>query len=158
MADDAEFRTGSVQNTLVAVWSGEPSAMRLASMVQSLRELHATNPNGVYLYNVISARTAMPEKAARDLMVRQFESMRGKLIAAAVVLEHSGIQYTLSRAIIATLATITRSPFLLKVFDSRATAAEWLSTTSKVPAQAMLYSARELEAAMQKAQPAQRAN
>jgi hypothetical protein len=148
MVGDSEFRTGSTQSTVVAVWSGEPTAARLAALVRAMRDVYGSNPEGVFLFNVITGRTGMPDKAARDLLARQFEAMRGKLVAAAIVIEHSGVQYTMSRAIIGTLTAIARSPFSMKIFDSRDTAAAWLTITSKVPSQTLLALAAQLESEM----------
>ncbi len=146
MSDDNTFRICTTQNTVAAVWSGEPTATRLVTLVQAMRDLHSVNPDGVYLYNVITQRTGMPGKAARDLMAKQFESMRGKLIAVSIVLEHSGIQYTLSRAVLGTLTTITRSPFQMKIFEKRDAAANWLSLMCKVPSTALVALASKLHA------------
>jgi hypothetical protein len=145
MSGDGWLQTSSLDNTLVAVWSGKPTVARLNTLVQALRQTYVAHPEGVYLYNLITVRTAMPDKAARELLAKQFESMRGKLLAAAIVLEHSGIQYTLSRAVIATLMTITRNPFALKTFDDRAVAAMWLSGESGTSPPSIASLARDLE-------------
>jgi len=148
MQSSAQFRISSVQDTLVAVWAGEPTVARLSEMVQALRSLHATHLEGVHLYNLITTRTGIPNKPARDLMARQFEAMRGKLISAAIVLEHSGVQYTLSRAVIGTLLTMTRNPFALKIFEKRDAAGQWLSTRSRASSEAIVTLAMEIETKM----------
>ncbi len=145
MFGDQMFQLSNVHNTLVAVWAGKPTAPRLCKLVEAMQALHSQHSDGVYLYNLITARTGMPEKDARELMARQFDSMREKLIAAAVVIEHSGVIYTLSRAVIATVTTIARNPFVLKIFDDRASGAQWLSTRSGVSPQTLTSLARDLE-------------
>ncbi|MEI9950254.1 MAG: hypothetical protein WDO74_15075 [Pseudomonadota bacterium] len=116
-----------MQNTLIAIWWLEPEIASLVALVHQLRALHDSHPEGIFLYNVITATTEMPQPAAREALREHFSSMRGKLIAAALIVERPGIQGSLSRAVLTTIYTLSRSPFAMKIFSSRRTAAEWLA-------------------------------
>ncbi len=110
----------------MAVWTADPSSAGLERMVQQLTELYARNPRGVYLLNVITKSCGIPTPDVRATILRQFVSMRGKLRAAAIVLEKSGIEAALSRAVLSGFVTITKRPFEFKVVDSDVDALRWL--------------------------------
>ncbi len=69
----------------------------------------------------------MPEPGAREALRDHFSFMRGKLVAAALVVERPGIQGSLSRAVLTTIYTLSRAPFSMKIFSSRRAAARWLA-------------------------------
>lgn len=145
MPGDNHFETGIEQNTLVAYWVGQPTVERLETMVDQLSSLWRRNQPGVYLFNVITADTGIPDTETRRTIAKQFESMRNRLIASAIVLEKSGVDGTMSRAIISTLLTITRNPFAMKVFGTRDAAAKWLKEQGGAEARAVVELARQLE-------------
>jgi hypothetical protein len=127
MPGDHHFETMVEENTLVAYWVGEPTAERLEAMVEQLRGVWRKHQTGVYLLNVITENTGIPDSATRRAIAGQFESMRNRLRASAIVLEKDGIDGTMSRAILSTLVTISRRPFDMKVFSTRDEAASWLA-------------------------------
>ncbi|MEI9937890.1 MAG: hypothetical protein WDO69_11790 [Pseudomonadota bacterium] len=133
------YRFEVVQNTLIAIWWLKPEIANLVALVHRLRTLHDNHPKGIFLYNVITATTEIPEPAAREALRDHFSSMRGKLVAAALVVERPGIQGSLSRAVLTTIYTLSRSPFSMKIFSSRPAAAEWLAQhPTAVPADVVL--------------------
>ncbi|HKP55088.1 MAG TPA: hypothetical protein VJV78_00125 [Polyangiales bacterium] len=95
---------------------------------EQLRVLAGRNDQRVYLLNVITATTAVPSAEARTSLQRHFAAMRGKIIGAAIVMEKTGVEGTLSRAVLTTLLTITRQPFPMKLFAVRRDAAVWLNS------------------------------
>jgi hypothetical protein len=137
------------QNALVAVWLGEPDPHHLSEAVAGMEKLHLQFPGRVLMLNVIGETAGMPNAATREALRGQFEQMRGKLAAAAVVIEHRGVLHSLSRAIVTSLVTISRQPFPLKVFGDRGLAAEWLATHRGAPdAAALTALALQLERRM----------
>lgn len=126
MAWDQAHVTSDLADTLVVVWQGEPSAARLVALADEMRELAHAHRSRVFLYNVITASTAMPGPEARETLRVQFESMRGQLAAAAIVLEKVGLEGTLSRTVLSTVLTISHRPFPMRVFPARRDAATWL--------------------------------
>jgi hypothetical protein len=125
---DRGYAADVVRNTLVVVWNGDPTIGRLEVTFARLVDLSKRYPDGVFMYNVILPSTGMPGSDARKLLQHQFESMRGALKGAVVVLEKSGIEGTLSRTIISTLLVLSRKPFAMKVFGLRREASEWLAS------------------------------
>lgn len=128
MALDEAHATSNVRDTLVAIWRGEPTPERLGALADQLRAVAQRSSGRVYLYNVITPETRVPSPAARSALQSHFISMRGQLIAAAIVLEKTGAQGALSRAILKTLLTITRQPFPMRVFSVRKDALAWLAS------------------------------
>lgn len=146
---DAGYALGIEQGTLLAVWAGEPDAGQLGRAVEHMLELHRRYPAGVLMFNLIRSTAGMPSEGVRAHLRDYFERMRGKLSAAAVVVEHRGILQSLSRAVISTLVTITRKPFPLKTFGDRQQAAQWLAEQPGAPSAAVLEKAlSELDAAL----------
>lgn len=127
MPGDEHHETRVQENTLVVCWNGEPTEARLNAMVEQRQSLWNAHRRGVYLLTVIYAKTGFPDSNARKAMVAQFESMRDRLRASAIVLEKDGVDATLSRAIISTLLTMSRRPFAMKIFPRRAVATQWLA-------------------------------
>jgi hypothetical protein len=126
MAQDEAHATTGAQDTLVAVWQGDPSAERIVALGDQLRAVARRNAGRVYLYNIITTSTPIPSPAARSALQAQFASMRGQLIAAAIVLEKTGAEGALARAILNTVVTVTRQPFPMRVFAVRRDAVTWL--------------------------------
>jgi hypothetical protein len=145
MPGDRHFETAVEDNTLVAFWTGQPTAERLEVMVEQLQRVWRQHQTGVFLLNVITADTGIPDAETRRVILGQFESMRNRLLAVAIVLEKSGIDATMSRAILSTLVTISRRPFAMKVFSERAAAAAWLNKQGGAGASAMIGVIRQLE-------------
>jgi len=129
MPTDEAYATSGVQDALVAVWCGEPTAERLVALADQMRLLAARSGGRVFLFNVITTTTPVPTTEARAVLQEQFESMRGQLIAAAIVLEKSGLHGSLSRTVLSTLATVTKRPFPMRIFSVRRDAAHWLRTS-----------------------------
>jgi hypothetical protein len=127
------FAHASLQNTLIAVWLGDPTVPELEILGRELESLAKRHAKGIHLLNVITPSTGMPDSPARDLLKRQFESMRGRLLSAAIVIEHRGIVAMLSRTVISTLITLSKKPFELNIQSDRSDAADWLSTSEGVP-------------------------
>ena len=138
---DPHFEMSPIDNTLIAVWIGDPSKVRLERLVGKLRELHGQHPKGVYLFNVITGTTGMPDQETRQTIARQFDSMRGRLMAYSKGLPGS----KLSRTVISTLLTISRRPFALKIFARRDGAATWLSEHCGVDAPALTNLVQQIE-------------
>ena len=148
MPSDCHFETSVRENTVVAIWMGEPTAERLSAMVEQLRAVWRQYQNGVYLLNVITKDTGIPDGDTRRTIAAQFESMRDRLKASAIVLEKSGVDGTLSRTILSTLVTISRRPFEMKIFSSREAAAAWLTTRGAAPTQVLTTEMAALERAL----------
>jgi hypothetical protein len=127
------FAHASLQNTLITVWLGDPTVAELEILGRELDLLAKRHVKGIHLLNVITPSTGMPDSPARELLKRQFEAMRGRLLSAAIVIEHRGIVATLSRTVISTLMTLSKKPFELNIQSDRAHAADWLSTSEGVP-------------------------
>jgi len=126
LSDDAYAISGA-QDTLVAVWQGEPSADRVNVLADHLRLWAKRNAGRVYLYNVITATTKLPSAQTRAAMQVQFTSMRGQLQGMAIVLEKTGVEGSLARAMLTTVFTVTRQPFPMRVFALRRDALTWLT-------------------------------
>jgi len=137
MPGDRHFETAVEDNTLVAFWTGQPTAERLEVMVEQLQRVWRQHQTGVFLLNVITADTGIPDAETRRVILG--------LLAVAIVLEKSGIDATMSRAILSTLVTISRRPFAMKVFSERAAAAAWLNKQGGAGASAMIGVIRQLE-------------
>lgn len=121
------------RGTLIVIWKGEPKSAALSLAAKQMLLLHRTYPREVFMLNVITEATGMPDAATRQTLQGLFEQMRGKLAAAAIALEHRGVLQNLSRAVISSLVTVTRQPFPLKVFGSRAAATQWLGAHDGAP-------------------------
>jgi len=145
MAGDCDFETLLLDNTLVAYWIGQPTPERLEAMVEQLRGAWRQHQEGVYLLNVITEDTGIPDTGTRRVIVEQFMSMRERLKASAIVLEKKGIDGTMSRTILSTLVTISRRPFDMKVFPRRDTAATWLAEQGGASARSLTAAIDQLE-------------
>ncbi|HXK18026.1 MAG TPA: hypothetical protein VNG33_09495 [Polyangiaceae bacterium] len=132
------FEHATLQNTLVAVWFGDPTLSEMRRFVRELQELWALHPAGIHLLNVVGERTNVPDAAVRELIRQQFESMRGRLLCMAVAMEKSGVTGTLSRAVLTTLLTMARRPFKMSIHPQRHEAANWLAQQPDVPSAARL--------------------
>ena len=127
MLSDTDYAISGAADTLVAVWQGDPSADRVNVLGNQLRAWAKCNAGRVYLYNVITSTTGMPSASARAALQTQFESMRGQLLGCAIVLEKTGVEGTLARAVLTTLITVTQQPFPMRVFSLRRDALFWLA-------------------------------
>jgi hypothetical protein len=127
---DEGYAFEALEDTLVTVWTGDPLPKRLTHMVARMNELHDQRAKGVFLFAVIRPSAGLPNPESRNLMQRQFQQMRNRLLACAVVLEKTGLEGALSRTMLSTLSTLTRQPFPLKTFAERAIAAQWLGERS----------------------------
>jgi hypothetical protein len=116
-----------LRNTRVWVVDGKPNTFELEQLSNETLELAGRSPAGIYTYNLITSEARMPGAAERALIQRHFEQLRGKLIAAAVVLETPGVSGMLARTLLSTLITTAKRPFQLRVFADRVSAAAWLS-------------------------------
>lgn len=121
------FAATTVENTLVAVWHGECTRPQLEHFGRELERLAARHPRGIYVLNVITEETGMPDNAARAYLESQFASMKGRVKATAIVLEKRGIMGTLSRAILNTVLTISKRPFEMGIVGDRSEGALWLA-------------------------------
>lgn len=124
---ELSFVATSVENTLVALWHGECTRPQLEHFGRELERLAARHPRGIYVLNVITDETGMPDNAARAYLEAQFVSMRGRVKATAIVLEKRGIMGTLSRAILNTVLTISKRPFEMGIVGDRSEGALWLA-------------------------------
>jgi hypothetical protein len=140
--DDAHA-TSVVQDVVVAIWRGEPSSERINGLGETLRVAALRNADRIYLYNIITNDTAIPNAEAREALHTQFASMRGKLIAAAIALEKVGAEGMLSRAILTTLVTVTRQPFPMRIFSRRRDALIWLKNQGCVASAATMSTLAE---------------
>lgn len=120
--------TTTLQDTLVIVWRGEPDVARVDGVANELRIITQRNDDRVFLYNVVTAAMPLPQAKARAALQKHFDAMRGKLIAAAMVVEKTGVEGPLHRAVLSTLITITRQPFAMRVFSARDDGARWLNS------------------------------
>jgi hypothetical protein len=147
LAFDEAHATTVLSDTLVAVWKGDPSAARLTSLGAELRTISQRNEGRVFVYNVITATTPVPTYESLAALQTQFNAMRGQLVALAVVLEKTGVEGTLSRAMLSTVITATRQPFPLRVFADRRDGAGWLgSQNCSIPSDRLVSLASGLEA------------
>jgi hypothetical protein len=154
MAQDYAFATKSVGDTLVAVWCGDPSAARVELLVEEMRAIAARNNSRVFMLKVITDPTPVPDAAARAALQKNFAAMRGTLMAAAMVLEKTGIEGTLSRTVLNTLSTVTRQPFPNRVFAVRRDGAVWLGNNGcTTPVTSLMSAAEGLELRL-RSQPA----
>jgi hypothetical protein len=147
----APFAQSLLKNTLVCVWAGDPTPENMEHFGRELEQLSARYPSGIMMFSVVGDSCGMPSAAAREVMKRQFESMRGRLLYATVAFEKTGIGGALSRAILSTLLTITRRPFEMSIHFSREDAARWLAKKPDAPSSELLLQlcsslARRLEA------------
>jgi hypothetical protein len=138
MALDEAHATSAVQDVVVAIWRGEPNAERITGLGETLRLAARRNADRVYLYNIITNDTPIPNAAAREALQAQFASMRGQLLGAALVLEKLGAEGMLSRAILTTVFTVTRQPFPMRLFSRRRDALVWLKTQGCVASPATM--------------------
>jgi hypothetical protein len=132
MAIDSAHATSGQQDTLVAVWQGDPTPERMRAMGDQLRAIARANSGRVFLYNVITASTGMPSAETRVECQTQFASMRGQLMAASIVLEKTGLEGALSRTMLSTFITLSQRPFPMRVFAVPRDAALWLSASGSV--------------------------
>jgi hypothetical protein len=117
----------TVGNTLIALWFGECTLLPLQKFRADLEQLAIRHPGGIYVLNVITEETGMPDNAARKYLGEQFATMRGRIKGLAVVLEKRGIMGTLSRTILNTVATIARRPFEMSIVGDRSEGASWVA-------------------------------
>jgi hypothetical protein len=80
-----------------------------------LDTLSRRHPGGIHVLNVITEATGMPDHHARELLRLQFETMRGRVLALAIVLEKRGVLASLSRAVLSTVLVLSRRPFPMKI-------------------------------------------
>jgi hypothetical protein len=127
------YRHAFVGNTLVGLWFGECNLETLGAFSEELSQLAARQPNGVYILNIITDTTGVPDNATRGLLQERFMAMRGRLLACAMVLEKRGIMVTLSRAILTSVMTVAKHPCEQAIFGDRGLAADWLAKRSSSP-------------------------
>ena len=155
MPRDEAYVTSGVQDTVVAVWCGDPTGTRVQGLADHLRQVAASSGAPVFLFNVITWSTPVPASEARGVLQVQFDSMRGQVGAAAIVLEKTGLEGSLSRTVLSTLVTITKRPFPMRIFAVRRDAAQWLrSNGCAASPQTLLALAESLEAKLIPAAPA----
>lgn len=146
MVFDEAHATTAIQDTLVAVWRGDPTAARVTLFGGELRAVAQRNRGRVFCFNVITAATPVPTHDGLAALQKQFHALRGQLIALAIILEKTGVEGTLSRAVLSTTVTVTRQPFPLRVFAQRKEGAGWLgSQTCSIPSDRLIYAASTLE-------------
>jgi hypothetical protein len=126
----------TLHNTRLWIVHGKPNSAELEQVANETLELAKRHPTGIYTYTLITEDARMPGATERALLQRQFEQLRGKLIAAAVALESSSISGRLGRTLLSTLITATKRPFQLRMFADRASAAAWLSGHPGTPSSA----------------------
>jgi hypothetical protein len=143
---DEAHATAVVQDTLVAVWTGDPDAARVTALGAELRSIAQRHHGCVFLFNVITVSTPVPTRESLSALQKQFVALRGQLKALAVVLEKTGVEGTLSRAVLSTTLTVARQPFPMRVFAHRRDGAGWLGSQScSVPSERLLSLASSLE-------------
>jgi hypothetical protein len=140
MAFDEAHATSGLQDTLVAVWQGDPSAQRMNALGDQLRAMARSNAGRVFLFNVITESTPLPSAEGRAESVKQFASMRGQLMAASIVLEKTGLEGTLARTMLSTFVTISGRPFPMRVFALRRDGAVWLGSQGSTASATALVS------------------
>jgi hypothetical protein len=146
VVDEAYAMTG-VQDTLVAIWRGDPSPDRVDALAAQMRVIAKRNNSRVFLYNVITHSTPVPSAGSRATLQKHFSGMRGTLMGAAMVLEKTGLEGALSRTVLNTLGTIARQPFPMRIFAVRRDAAVWLGNQGSAASGVALTSmAESLEA------------
>ena len=138
MQTGAPFAQSALKNTLVCVWVGDPTPENMEQFGRELEQLSVRYPSGIMMFSVVGDSCGMPSAAARSLMQRQFEAMRGRLLYATVAFEKTGIGGALSRTILSTLLTITRRPFEMSIHLSREEAARWLAKKPNAPSSELL--------------------
>src|SRR5262245_16391363 len=126
MGAQPAFQHVTARNTLVAVWTGDPTVDQRARLKAGSDQLALNWRGGIHVLNVISEVTGMPDPPARELLRKQFESVRGRVLSLALVLEKRGILASPSRAILSTLLTLSGRPFEMVIYTSRSDAADWL--------------------------------
>lgn len=141
------FDYSTLHSTLVAVWAGDPTLEAMHAFAEQLEKLWARHQNGIHVLNIVGEQTGIPDAAVRELLSRQFESMRGRLLGMAMAVEKEGVAGTMSRAVLSTLITITRRPFHMSVHFKRSDAAEWLARQPGAPTAAQLL---EMAAALER--------
>jgi hypothetical protein len=140
MAFDEAHATSGLQDTLVAVWQGDPTAKRMSALAEQMRVIARGNAGRVFLYNVITASTPLPGAEARAECAAQFASMRGQLLAASIVLEKTGLEGALSRTMLSTFVTISGRPFPMRVFALCRDGAAWLGSNGSTASATALVS------------------
>jgi hypothetical protein len=127
-----------VHNTLVALWTGDPTLRQLERFWGELDGLARRQPDGIYVLNVITATTGLPDSHARQLLRLQFETMRGRVLALANVLEQSGVLAALSRTVLSKVLVLSRRPFPMTIHGDVGKGAHWLSRHERAPVAAKL--------------------
>lgn len=146
MAFDEAHATTVLGDTLVALWKGDPTAARITALGAELRAVAQRSQGRIFVYNIITASTPVPTYDSLAALQKQFNTMRGQLVALAVVLEKTGVEGTLSRAVLSTTLTVTRQPFPLRIFAQRRDGAGWLGSQScSIPSDRLVSFATALE-------------
>jgi hypothetical protein len=127
------FQHVVLQNTLVAIWTGDPTVDQVVLFGRELEHLARRRSDGIHVLNVITAQVGVPDGPSRECLRRQFSAMRGQVLSLAIVLEKHGIAGSLSRAMLSTLITLSHRPFPMTIHLKRSEAAEWLSRKKGVP-------------------------
>jgi hypothetical protein len=132
------FQHVALQNTLVVLWTGDPTVEQIELFGRELEILVQRRPDGIHVLNVITEHIGMPDSEGRECLRRQFVAMGGRVLSLAIVLEKRGISGSLSRAMLSTLVTLSRRPFPMTIHVKRSDAVDQLSLLKGVPPAARL--------------------
>jgi hypothetical protein len=122
---DSAHVVATLDNLVLSVWSGEPTAERLRQAIAISKDLEQTFPEEVAVINLIQANSP-PVSSEATQAIREGSKDRTASLYVANVLEHTGFTAAATRAIFATL-TLLSSRWKINVVGDPAAAAAWLS-------------------------------
>jgi hypothetical protein len=135
-ARTAVYTYGTWRNLFVNVYRASPSVSDLTLREPMLEAIARRYPSGFGVVTVVvrEASGALPDDAARKLSERQVARWDDRLLCGALVLEGTGIEFTLLRSLLRGIAMASRRRFPYHFFGDVGAAATWMAKPLDVDA------------------------
>lgn len=135
-AQDPHHCVATWRNVLVVIWRNETQLGAVRSLASHLAQFAEVPPKGCALLTIIEAGAPMPSAEARSELARFMTDAASRLKSSAVAFEGAGFRAAAVRGVVTGLTMLARQPYPHKIFSTVQEAAQWLSSSMQVTAQA----------------------
>ena len=137
---------GSWRNIVIHVYRAAPTVDDLRMREPWFRTMVRRHPEGIGAVTVIDkdASGSLPDRHVRMISEKQLSDIAEHIKCGAVVLEGSGIQFTLLRSLLRGIAVIVRQQFPYRFFDDVSGATRWVGSHADVSPAGLTSAIEEL--------------
>lgn len=150
LREDADLRCAAHGNVLIGWWRRRVSYEAVCWAEEEIERLIAQHPRGIIEFVFMSEGVALPDKAARDHMVRYVRRLEKHFVAMVLVYEGTGPLAIAVRAAARAITSLARAVVPLAVVASSEEGVAWLVRHGFVPsaeAPALLAAVQEARSA-----------